>query len=106
MINKFTGKEMPDVLYKISDMVKFKLTVPDKVPSDYPSYDKYYKDRKNFKYLTIEVFGVVAIVDIYGTFEQNEEPSYDIYVQNFRDSGKDVFVKHIPQSHIICKEYH
>ena len=33
--------------------------------------------------------GYVAIIDKYGTFEQNEEPSYDVLVDNFG------LVKHI-----------
>ena len=106
MINRFTGKEMPDVLYKKKDLVRFKITVPDQRPSDYPTYDEYYADRKNFTFSTIEMIGTIAIVDCYGTFEQNDEPSYDIYVQNFRDSGEDMFVKHVCQSRIICKEFH
>ena len=37
--------------------------------------------------------GMVAIVDRYGTFEQNEEPSYDIY--RFTDN---TLYKHVRQS--------
>ena len=41
--------------------------------------------------------GKVAIVDSYGTFEQNEEPSYDIFVEDFNSDGG-ALVKHIRES--------
>lgn len=37
--------------------------------------------------------GYIAIVDKYGTFEQSEEPSYDVYVD-----AENVLYKHIRQS--------
>lgn len=40
--------------------------------------------------------GVIYIVDAYGTFEQNEEPSYDIYV-----AEENCIYKHIEESAII-----
>ena len=40
--------------------------------------------------------GKISIVDIFGTIEQNEEPSYDI-----EDGSKNVLYKHIRQSNII-----
>lgn len=42
--------------------------------------------------------GKVYIIDRYGTFEQNEEPSYDIMVEDFNGDGKPCLVKHIRQS--------
>lgn len=47
-----------------------------------------------------EVFfvGTVEIIDRYGTFEQDEEPSYDIMVENWLDSGERMFVKHVRES--------
>ena len=42
--------------------------------------------------------GTVYIVDAYGTIEQNEEPSYDVLVEDFRDSGKPCLVKHLRES--------
>ena len=42
--------------------------------------------------------GKVVIVDKYGTFEQNKEPSYDIMVENFNNSGEPCLVKHIVES--------
>ena len=46
-----------------------------------------------------EIFciGSVKIIDSYGTFEQNEEPSYDILVEDFDGKGS-MFVKHIRES--------
>lgn len=41
--------------------------------------------------------GVIRVVDAYGTFEQDEEPSYDIHVK-----GKGLY-KHIRQSEVIEK---
>lgn len=45
--------------------------------------------------------GEVWLVDAYGTFEQNEEPSYDIMVEKLplQDEGE-VLVKHIRESSI------
>lgn len=42
--------------------------------------------------------GKVYIIDRWGTFEQNEEPSYDIMVENYNGTGRDCLVKHIRQS--------
>lgn len=44
--------------------------------------------------------GTVAVVDSYGTFFQNEEPSYDVMVENFAGSGTQMFVKHIRESNL------
>lgn len=45
--------------------------------------------------------GKVYIIDAYGTFEQNEEPSYDIMVEDFNGTGKPCLVKHIRESECI-----
>ena len=45
--------------------------------------------------------GTVEIVDAYGTFEQNEEPSYDIMV-NAHDAP--CFFKHVRESMILGDE--
>ena len=45
--------------------------------------------------------GKVYIVDRYGTIEQNEEPSYDIMVENFLGGKDSCLVKHIRESSII-----
>lgn len=42
--------------------------------------------------------GKVYIIDAYGTFEQNEEPSYDIMVEEYNGTGKPCLVKHIRES--------
>ena len=44
------------------------------------------------------VEGVVEIVDAYGTFEQDEEPSYDLYSKE-----RKMLYKHIRESEIIKK---
>ena len=41
--------------------------------------------------------GTVFITDPHGTFEQSDEPSYDIMVENFRNKGP-CLVKHIRES--------
>lgn len=43
-----------------------------------------------------DIEGVVEIVDEFGTFEQHEEPSYDIY----RKEDK-MFYKHVRQSSVV-----
>ena len=40
--------------------------------------------------------GKICIIDAYGTFEQKEEPSYDIMVDDL--NGKPCIVKHIRES--------
>ena len=42
--------------------------------------------------------GSVEIVDSYGTFEQDEEPSYDVMVEDFNGQGP-TLVKHVRESH-------
>lgn len=48
-----------------------------------------------------EMEGTIGIVDAYGTFFQNEEPSYDIMVEGFLGGKEAMFVKHIPESDIV-----
>lgn len=48
----------------------------------------------------IEFEGTVEIIDRYGTFEQNEEVSYDVMVDNWCNSGKKMFVKHLRESNL------
>lgn len=51
-----------------------------------------------------QVTGEIYIVDRYGTFEQNEEPSYDILVENSPHcDGGCCLYKHIRQSKIVEK---
>ena len=64
--------------FKVNDRVKFKITV------------------NGFRK---EMEGVVAIVDSYGTFFQQEEPSYDILVEDFL-GGEKTLVKHIRESDV------
>lgn len=44
------------------------------------------------------VIGTVYIVDAYGTFEQNDEPSYDIMIQCNDNENRRCLVKHVPES--------
>ena len=53
---------------------------------------------------TVECIGTIEIIDRYGTFEQNEEPSYDIMVNNFLSGNKPCLVKHIRESSIIKED--
>lgn len=67
-------------------------------------HPKYKRGDKTGFYITPhnaneEIFciGTVEIVDAYGTFEQKEEPSYDIMVEDFNGTGR-CLVKHIRES--------
>ena len=42
--------------------------------------------------------GHVYIIDAYGTFEQDIEPSYDIMVEDYNGTGRPCLVKHVRQS--------
>lgn len=44
--------------------------------------------------------GTIEIVDAYGTFFQDEEPSYDIMVN---ENNEYCLYKHIPESYILIK---
>lgn len=56
-----------------------------------PKYD--YDDNVRFIINGKEVCGKVAIIDAYGTFEQDEEVSYDILVES-----ENTLYKHIRES--------
>lgn len=47
-----------------------------------------------------EIFceGKVYIIDRFGTFEQNEEPSYDIMIENYNNTNLPCLAKHIRES--------
>lgn len=70
-----------------------------------PKYN--YKDKVKFNLLynnkEYTIIGEIYIIDKYGTVEQNEEPSYDIYVDNFTDTNEPCLVKHVRESAIIEK---
>ena len=53
-----------------------------------------HRDRVEFISNKEKLIGVIVIIDAHGTFEQSEEPSYDIEVG-------DVLYKHIRQSKVI-----
>lgn len=69
-------------LYKEGDTVKFTLAV-DGAPRQY--------------------VGTVEIVDAWGTWEQNKQPSYDILVKNWR-GDQSCLIKHIPESWVEEEE--
>lgn len=52
-----------------------------------------YDDEVKFVIDGKEVCGKIAIIDAYGTFEQNEEVSYDIFVES-----ENTLYKHIRES--------
>lgn len=71
-------------MYSVGDFVSFQMT-----------FDK-----------NVEIFdGTIEIVDRFGAWEIDNprEPSYDIMVENWRDSGEPALVKHIRESEITKK---
>ena len=62
----------------------------------HPKYT--YKDKVRFKWGKLTLVGEVEIVDSYGTFEQNQEPSYDLMV-----GMNNTLYKHCRESNIIDK---
>lgn len=71
-------------IYKIGDTVCFELIMQDGN--------------------AVTLIGKIEIVDRYGTFEQNDEPSYDIMVENWCDTNERMLVKHIRESHLESKK--
>ena len=63
--------------YNYGDIVKFTICIEDK---------------------DVKIEGSVEVIDAYGTFMQNDEPSYDIMVEDF--NGEPCFFKHIRESWI------
>ena len=47
---------------------------------------------------TFNVKGEVKIIDAYGTFEQKEEPSYDVMINNPLEPSQQILIKHIRES--------
>lgn len=62
-----------------------------------PDYD--YDDVVSFMCGDEKKTGKVYIIDRYGTFEQNEEPSYDVLVES-----ENCLYKHIRESWILKNE--
>ena len=70
------------LMYSVGEHVSFQMTIDE----------------------NIETFdGVIEIVDRFGAWEIDNprEPSYDIMVENWRDSGEPALVKHIRESNIV-----
>lgn len=82
--------------YKEGNIVHFKLTLKDRANVSINE-----KDGFQLEPVTLDLSGEVYIVDAYGTFEQNEEPSYDIMVEDWRGTGEPMLVKHIRESGLI-----
>lgn len=59
----------------------------------HPKYKR--NDVVSFKFNDAIKTGTVYIVDAYGTFEQNEEPSYDIFVES-----ENTLYKHVRESKV------
>lgn len=57
-----------------------------------------YQDKVKFQWKDGAKDGYIEIIDRFGTFEQRDEPSYDI--MNYEDA---CLYKHVPQSLIVCK---
>ena len=55
-----------------------------------------YEDKVSFEFNGQIKIGVVYIVDAWGTFEQNEEPSYDILVEE-----ENMLYKHVRESWLV-----
>ena len=69
-------------MYSVGDRVSFQMTIDENVET----FD-----------------GTIEIVDRFGAWEIDHprEPSYDIMVCNWRDSGGPALVKHIRESNIV-----
>lgn len=63
--------------HELNDRVEFKF---DKGNGEYDTY-----------------IGTVVVIDAYGTFGQNEMPSYDIMII---ENGKKCICKHVPEKYI------
>ena len=60
----------------------------------HPKYKR--DDVVSFKFRNEIKTGTICIVDSYGTFEQNEEPSYDIY-----SPLENCLFKHVRESSVL-----
>ena len=52
---------------------------------------------------SFDLVGEVYIVDAFGTFEQNEQPSYDIMVEHSHFDGKRCLYKHLIEQNVFLK---
>ena len=101
MVNTF----LRDSLSRPEELFKWvKETRTDKLPKGTPGKPFYKKGDKTGFYLTYKekeyfCIGTIEIIDAYGTyFQKDNEPSYDIMVENFADTGAPMFCKHITES--------
>lgn len=79
------------------------LPLGETLPSDFyipiPGRPRYrWRDRVIFQTMGKKKEGIIEIVDAYGTFGQDEEPSYDIYAEE-----ENMLYKHIIESEVESK---
>lgn len=89
-----------DEKHTLLHLVILKLELVQKIrKAPTPGWPRYgYGDLVRFWESDVEKIGKIGVVDAYGTFEQREEPSYDIFVV-----GEQRFYKHICESKIVGK---
>lgn len=58
-----------------------------------------YGDLVRFQYGEDILTGIVHIIDAYGTIEQHDEPSYDIYIE-----ANNTLYKHIRESQLLRED--
>lgn len=58
-------------------------------------------DKVKFRVMNTNLEGVIEIVDAYGTFEQNSEVSYDIFVESSPHfAGEPCLYKHVIETKV------
>ena len=82
----------------IDDFMKYLKSDYEKRAKTMPPVKYDYNDTVSFKLDDQVKTGTVFVVDRYGTFEQSEEPSYDVLVES-----ENILYKHIRQSWIVEK---
>ena len=93
MDQRIDNKHM--LLYKTIVKLEQKETDATGIPRiGHPKYQ--WRNRVRFVFREEELEGIIQVVDAWGTFEQNEEPSYDILCEK-----KNCLYKHVLESEII-----
>ena len=93
MDQRIDNKHM--LLYKSIVKLEQEATDAEGIPCiGQPKYQL--RNRVRFMFRDEELEGIIRIVDAWGTFEQNEEPSYDILCEK-----KNCLYKHVLESEII-----
>lgn len=68
-------------IYKVKDKVEFDIVLDDKEGSN-----------------KITCVGKIIVVDAYGTFFNNDQPYYDIMVDDWNGTGQRMCIKHCAES--------